>query len=171
MKLSVFKCVSHIYEFPLFLFLFIRGVFGKYKDFCCIFVLNSSVESIFCTCKLLCVIHMWCKENNSKETIIHFLSFHRNHMMHTRSTSIFSHLNCWLHRLFVINSYSFIETNIKTTTTKSHTHCQYHLFWIIMLKTLKCLIMSSLKLAIVIQKNPRKMTSKCSIELRVVNYV
>jgi len=46
----------------------IRGVFGKYKDICCIVVLNSYVLSIFCTCKLSCVIHMWCKEKYSKET-------------------------------------------------------------------------------------------------------
>ena len=55
------------------------------------FVLNSSFACIFYTSKLSSVIHMWYK----RKQILPLVSFHRNHRMHTRSTPICSHLNCW----------------------------------------------------------------------------
>jgi len=59
----------------------IRGVFWKYKDFCCSIVLNDFLACTFYTSKLLIVI----KYTVNKQ-IQPLLRFHNNHMMHTRRT-------------------------------------------------------------------------------------
>ena len=80
----------------------IRGVFGKYKAFAVCLFLIALLRAYYAQVNF----HLWyicgIKKVTLKKQILPLLSFHRNHMKHTRSTPIFSHLNCWLHRLFVI---------------------------------------------------------------------